>query len=138
VVRRPGRAGALALVAVGVLPVLVGALAGCTHEEALVDAHPDFCTHLIAGVADYTDFAGAVLAGAEVTAAERGVAGAYVADLRASTPEDAEVAAALAVFTTPYDVDQQAQGQQDAAPEPVDADGLKAATATLLTACATA
>lgn len=133
--RRRSRAAAAVVVPFALLAA--GALAGCTHEETLVESHPDFCTHLIAGVADYTDFARAVLGGTDVTAAERDVAGGYVATLRASAPEDDAVASALAVFTTPYELDQHAQGQLDAAPEAVDADALGAATSTLLTACAT-
>lgn len=121
----------------GVVLIALGALAACTQPEPLVRSDPDFCTHLVAGVADYTDFAAAVTGGAEVTAAERDVAASYVAALRASAPEDAAVAAALDVFTTPYELDRNAQGQDDTAREPVDAETLKAATSTLLTACAT-
>lgn len=122
----------------GAVLMAVGALAGCTQPEPLVRSDPDFCTHLVAGVADYTDFASAVIHGAEVTAAERDVAVSYVASLRASAPEDAAVAAALDVFTTPYELDRKAQGQDDTSREPVDADALRGATSTLLTACATA
>ncbi|WP_407344339.1 hypothetical protein [Pengzhenrongella phosphoraccumulans] len=121
----------------GAVLLAVGALAACTSPEQLVRSDPDFCTHLIAGVADYTDFATAVTDGAEVTAPERDVAASYVAALRASAPDDAAVAAALDVFTTPYELDRHAQGQNDTPPEPVDADTLKASTSTLLTACAT-
>lgn len=117
--------------------VLTGVLGGCSQPEPLVESDPDFCTHLIAGVADYTEFAGAVIAGARVTPAERDVAVSYVAALRASAPDDADVTEALAVFTAPYEVDQHAQGQLDAAPEPITSETLTAATATLLTACAT-
>ncbi|MGN8246651.1 hypothetical protein ACTHAM_000315 [Cellulomonas soli] len=121
------------------LTLLLGAAAaGCTSQpEPLVESHPDFCTQLIAGVADYTDFASAVIDGTEVTAPVRDVAASYVAALRASAPDDTEVTAALATYTTPYEVDRWAQGQEDDAPEPVDADTLTAATSTLLTACAT-
>ncbi|NYI59883.1 hypothetical protein [Cellulomonas soli] len=115
----------------------VGALAGCTQPEPLVQSDPDFCSRLIAGVADYTDFATAVIGGGEVTAAERDVATGYVESLRAGAPDDQEVVDALEVFTTPYEVDRAAQGQDDTAPEPVDADALSAATSTLLTACST-
>ena len=132
-----GRRVGAVLMAVG---ALVGALAGCTQPppEPLVRSNPDFCTHLIAGVADYTDFAGAVIQGAEVTAAERDVATSYVAAVRASAPKDAAVAAALDVFMTPYELDRKAQGQEDTARKPVDAEALSGATSTLLTACATA
>ena len=96
------------------------------------------CIHLIAGVADYTDFATAVTDGAAVTAAERDVAASCdVEALRASAPQDDAVAAALDVFTTPYAFDRQAQGQDDTSREPVDAEALRSATSTLLTACAT-
>ncbi|WP_448631577.1 hypothetical protein [Cellulomonas soli] len=126
--------------AVIALTVLLGAAAaaGCTSQpEPLVESDPDFCTQLIAGVADYTDFATAVIDGTEVTAPVRDVAASYVAALRASAPDDAEITTALATFTTPYEVDRGAQGQEDDAPEPIDADTLTAATSTLLTACAT-
>lgn len=122
---------------VGAVLMAVGALAGCTQPEPLVRSDPDFCTHLIAGVADYTDFATAVTDGAAVTAAERDVAASYVEALRASAPQDDAVAAALDVFTTPYELDRQAQGQDDTSREPVDAEALRSATSTLLTACAT-
>lgn len=117
--------------------IALGVLAACTQPEPLVRSDPDFCTRLVTGVADYTDFAAAVTGGVEVTAAERDVAASYVAALRASAPEDAAVTAALDVFTTPYELDRNAQGQDDTAREPVDAETLKAATSTLLTACAT-
>ena len=125
----------------GVVLLVVVALSACTQQQPppppLVRSAPDFCTHLIAGVADYTDFAGAVIVGTAVTPAERDVAASYVAALRASAPGDAAVAAALDVFTTPYELDRQAQGQDDTSREPVDAVALKGATSTLLTACAT-
>lgn len=135
-VRAPGTARRV-LVVVTLAATVAGTVAGCAEPEPLVRTDPDFCTHLIAGVADYTDFATAVTVGTEVTAAERDVATAYVTALRASAPQDPDVAAALDVFTTPYEVDRAAQGQEDTAPEPVDADALPAATSTLLTACAT-
>ena len=74
--------------------------------------------------------------GQPVTDADRSLADGYVAALRATAPDDDDPAAALGVLTTPYETDRHARGQNDAPPEPIDADQLSAATSTLLTACA--
>lgn len=118
--------------------LLVVALAGCTAQpEPAVTPGADFCTQLIAGSADHTRFATAVIDGASVSDYDRSVADGYVAALRATAPDDDDLAAALVVLTTPYETDRHASGQNDAPPDPIDADQLSEATSTLPTACAT-